>query len=55
MERTARFITAQVAVEAVINDPTGYDAETIEAVRKEGEEVGVADFYMTMIPATNND
>lgn len=42
-------IAAQVAVEAVANDPEAYDAVTREAVLRNGEEQGVAAFYLDML------
>lgn len=41
---------AQIAVEAIVNDPTAYDADTIALVRKVGTELGVSRLYMDMLP-----
>lgn len=43
-------IVAQVAVEAIANDPYSYDAETIVAVRAAGVDAGVAQLYLDMLP-----
>lgn len=49
MNRTPAFIAAQVAVEAVANEPEAYDEETRAAVLAFGQEQEVADFYLAMI------
>jgi hypothetical protein len=48
--KTAAQITAQVAVEAIANAPSGYDRVTVEAVRRTGIEQGVSALYMDMLP-----
>lgn len=55
MTRSARTITAQVAVEYIANDPGSFDPATIEAVRTEATEAGVAKFYMDLMPAPEHD
>lgn len=42
-------ITAQVAVEAIINEREGYEQSTIDAVIAVATEAGVADFYLDML------
>jgi hypothetical protein len=42
-------ITAQVAVEAIANDPNAYLASTIEAVLETAEKAGVSDVFLNMI------
>lgn len=49
--RTPAQIAAQVAVEAVANDPMAYDVDTIDAVRQNGRRNGVSDFYLDMLEA----
>jgi len=49
MIRTDAHIAAQVAVEAVANEPHGFDEATRLAVLRNGEAEGVADFYLNMI------
>jgi len=41
--------TAQVAVEAIVNAPSGYDAPTKALVLREGERVGVSETYLGML------
>lgn len=48
--RTSAQVAAQVAVEAIANEPTGYDPATIVAVRANGVLHGVADLYLDMLP-----
>jgi len=43
-------VTAQVAVEAIVNDPTAYDRETVEVVRADAIALGVSSFYVDMLP-----
>lgn len=47
--RTPAQIAAQVAVEAIANDPDGYDDETRAAVLSNGVDQGVAALYLDMI------
>lgn len=42
-------ITAQVAVEAIVNDPTGYETETMRVVLTDAETYGVAKLYVDML------
>lgn len=44
-----RTITAQVAAEAIVNEPGGYDAATIAAVRDEAIAAGVAPLYVDLL------
>lgn len=45
-----RKITAQVAVEAIINcHGDGFDVATMEAVLSDGESLGVASLYLNML------
>jgi hypothetical protein len=44
-------IAAQVAVEAVLEDPTAYDSDTVEAVRANGIRHKVHSLYLEMLPA----
>lgn len=46
---TSKLVT-QVAVEAVVNSPSAYDRDTIEAVREAGREAGVSSLYLDMLP-----
>lgn len=43
------LMAAQVAVEAVANDPAAYDTTTRQLVLANGEAHGVAEFYLSMI------
>lgn len=45
----ARKVAAQVAVEAIANDPSGYDEATKRDVLSNGADAGVAAFYLDMI------
>jgi hypothetical protein len=47
--RTYAQIAAQIAVEAVINDPDDYEGYAIHAVYENGIANGVSDFYLRMI------
>lgn len=47
-------ITAQVAVEAIVANPAAFDRDTVEAVRRTATEVGVAAFYLDMLPTPAN-
>jgi hypothetical protein len=42
-------IAAQVAIEAVVNDPDAYNLVTIEAVKANAIANNVSDFYLEMI------
>lgn len=42
-------IAAQVAVEAVANDPDAYDFPTVVAVLENGEANGVPEFYLDLV------
>lgn len=42
-------LTAQVAVEAMINHPDGYDRLTVLSVLEVARRVGVSDFYLSML------
>ena len=37
---------AQVAVEAIINNPEAYNGSTIVEVLKQAEKIGVSEFYL---------
>lgn len=45
-----RRIVAQVAVEAIVNDPMAYDVDTTDVVRAEARATGVSSFYIDMLP-----
>lgn len=42
-------IAAQVAIEAVVNDPDAYNLVTIQAVKANAIANNVSDFYLEMI------
>lgn len=45
----ARKLTAQLAVESVVNDPSAYDEHTRTAVRWEAVQAGVHKRYVAML------
>lgn len=47
--RTPAQITAQVAVEAIVDDPNAYAPETVHAVLAEALAAGVSPFYTDML------
>ena len=42
-------VTAQVAVEAIVNEPSGYDTSTMSLVLAHAVGVGVSEFYTDML------
>lgn len=42
-------LVAQLAVEAVINDPMAYDHDTVETVKAVARSAGVAKFYLDQL------
>jgi RNA polymerase-interacting CarD/CdnL/TRCF family regulator len=48
-ERTDQQIAAQVAVEAVANQPWAFEQATCEAVLRNGEANNVAELYLELI------
>lgn len=55
MDARTRRIAAQVAVEAIADNPDGYDAATIDAVRAVARDAGVAALYVDMLPSPAHD
>lgn len=49
MTKTAPRTAAQVAVEAVINDPAAYDEDTKRAVLAFGIAMDVSEFYLNFL------
>jgi len=47
--RTNAQIAAQVAIEAVANDPNAYNEATIAAVIAAAEASGVSEFFLKMV------
>lgn len=51
MARSPELITAQVACEAIANNPDAYEPDTIAAVIHTATYAGVSDFYLDMLKA----
>lgn len=49
MGNYAAKVTAQVAVEAIVNAPSGYDTGTMRTVLAVAKESGVSEFYTDML------
>ena len=49
IRRHPERVTAQVAVEAIVNMPEGYDVNTMTTVLHVAETAGVADLYLDML------
>ena len=49
MMRTADQVTAQVATEAIINDPDDYELDTMVSVLAHARAVGVAQLYVDQL------
>jgi len=49
IRRHPERVTAQVAVEAVVNAPEGYDENDMVTVLHVAESVGVADLYLDLL------
>lgn len=47
-QRSDAQVAAQVAVEALANNPDAFSQDTIEAVLRNGEAYDVPDFYMDL-------
>lgn len=47
--KLSRKVTAQVALESVINHREDYEPETVALVREEATAAGVSTFYLDMV------